>query len=86
MSGEARRILRLGGMLRELLPKPDNVFVRRRPVRVASIAVEHQRVRFQFGFEFFLTECNRLVVGHSDIRFQNSYAVAHESSRSLARA
>jgi hypothetical protein len=90
MPGEARRVLRrndasaiersLGGMLRELLSKSDDVFVRRWPVCVARIAVEHQRVRFQLGFEFFLAECNRLIVVVRTYNFK-IYAVVHESSR-----
>jgi hypothetical protein len=80
MPGEARRVLRLGGMLRELLSKFDNVFVRRWPVRIACVAVEDQSVRFQLGFEFFLAECNRLVVVIRTYDFK-IYAVTHEFPR-----
>jgi hypothetical protein len=67
-------------MLRELLSETDNIFVRRRPVRIAGIAVEDQRVRFQLGFELLLAEGNRLVVVVRTYDFK-IYAVAHEFPR-----
>jgi hypothetical protein len=67
-------------MLRELLSKLDNLFVSGRPVRIARIAVEHQRVRFQLGLEFFLTEGNRLVVVIRTYNFKID-AMAHAFPR-----
>jgi len=48
-----------------------------RPVRVACITVEHQRAGFQRFFEFFLAECNCLVVVVRTNDFEIN-AVAHE--------
>ena len=80
MFGKARRVFQLSGMFCELLSKPDNVFMRRRPIRVARIAVEYQCVRFQLGFEFFLAECHRLVMVVRTYDFE-IYTVAHEFPR-----
>jgi hypothetical protein len=80
MPGEARRVLRLGGMLRELLSKLNNVLVRRRPVRIAGIAVEYQRVRFQLSLQLFLAECDRLIVVVRTYNFKID-TVAHEFPR-----
>jgi hypothetical protein len=65
-------------ILRELFPESGNVLVGGKPVRVASIAVENQRIGLQRVFEFFLTECNCLamVVRAYDLEIR---AVAHES-------
>ncbi|MCU1335020.1 MAG: hypothetical protein JWO19_601 [Bryobacterales bacterium] len=67
----------LARTLGQLLANFGNVFVGRRPIRVACIAVEHERSRFQFRFEFFLIECNRLVVVVRTYNF-GVYPVAHE--------
>ena len=67
----------LARVLRELLSKFGYVFVGGRPVRVACITVEHQRTGFQCFFEFFLTECNGLVVVVRTNNFE-IYAVAHK--------
>jgi hypothetical protein len=58
---ETRR-LRLAGIPRQLPSKFGNFLTGRRPIRAASITVEHQRAGFQFLFEFFLIECKGLVV------------------------
>jgi hypothetical protein len=49
----------------------------RRPVRVACIAVEYQRSRFQFRFELLLIERNCLVVVVRTYNFE-VYPVVHE--------
>jgi hypothetical protein len=51
-----------GLTLQKPLSEVGDVFMGGWPVRVARITVEHQRARFQLFFEFFLTECNCLVV------------------------
>jgi hypothetical protein len=70
-------------ILRQLLANFGNVFMGGRPVRVACIAVEHQRARFQFRFELFLIECNCLVVILRTYDFE-VYAVAHQPPADLA--
>ena len=64
-------------ILRKLLSEVGDVFMGGRPVRVACITVEHQRAGFQRFFEFFLAECNCLVVVVRTNNFE-IYAVAHE--------
>jgi hypothetical protein len=70
-------------MLRKLLSEVGNIFVGGRPVRAACITVEYQRTRFQCRFEFFLTECNCLVMVVRTYNFELD-AVAHRSP--VARA
>jgi len=66
-------------ILGELFSKPGDFFTRWRPVRVAGVAVEHQRAGRQRFFEFFLTECNCLVVVVRTVSLELQ-AVAHEPS------
>jgi hypothetical protein len=70
-------VLALTWILRELLSEVGDFFMGGRPVRVACIAVEQQCAGFQRFFEFFLAECNCLVVvvGTNDFEIN---AVAHE--------
>ena len=63
-------------MFREQLANFGDVFVGGRPVGVARITVEYQRTGFQRFFEFFRTECNRLVVVTWTYDFEIN-AVAH---------
>jgi hypothetical protein len=66
-------------ILRKLPPEFRDLFMRWRPIRVARIAVEHQRARFQSRFEFLLAECNRLVVVVRANDFEIN-AIAHNAS------
>ena len=70
-------MFRLARTLSELFAKFGNLLVRRRPVRIACIAVEYERARFQLCLEFFPVERNRLlvVVRTYDLEI---HAVAHE--------
>ena len=76
----------LACILRELLPEFGNVCTGWRPVRIACIAVEQQVIGFQPFFEFFLTECNCLVVIVRTNNFE-IHTLAHEppAARALRR-
>src|SRR5277367_22369 len=65
-------------ILRKLLSEVGDVFMGGRPVRLARITVEYQRAGFQPFFEFFMAECNCLVVVVRTNDFEIN-AVAHES-------
>jgi len=71
------------GTLRQPRANFGDVFMRGWPVRIAGITVEHQCAGFQLGFEFFLTECNRLVVIVRTNNFK-IHAVAHEPDGSAS--
>jgi hypothetical protein len=70
-------LLELTGALRELPSKLRNVFMRRRPIRVAGIAMKYQAAGFQLGFKFLPAERNRLVVVVRTYNFE-IHAVFHD--------
>jgi hypothetical protein len=70
--------------LRQLLPDFGDIFMRRRPVRIACIAMENQRAGFQLGLEIFPVERNRLIVVVRTNNFKIQ-AVAHAGTLLIAR-
>src|SRR5689334_10660094 len=72
-------------MLREVLSNPGDFFAGWRPVRVARVAVKYQRIGLQRSFEFFLIECNCLVVVVRTHNFEFE-TVVHKPSSCTARS